>query len=182
MRAMATPVLLPAHINDGDDVVIRLWADEDAEALGIAIGESTDHLRPWMAWIANEPTSLDDRRAQISEWLDEWRSGGSATYGILVDGRVAGGTGLHHRGVPRTLEIGYWLHPDFVGRGLATRVSRVLTTAGLAVEGIDAVEIHHALGNERSAGVPRRLGYRRLPDIEGECAASWRIEQAEWAT
>jgi ribosomal-protein-serine acetyltransferase len=179
---MATPVRLPERIVDGDDLVIRLWTVEDADALGTAIAESTDHLRPWMAWIASEPMSLDDRRAHIDEWLDEWRSGGDAIYGILVDGRVAGGTGLHHRGVPRTLEIGYWLHVDFVGRGLATRVSGALTAAGLAVEGIDAVEIHHALDNERSAGVPRRLGYRRLSDIDGECAARWRIERGEWPT
>jgi ribosomal-protein-serine acetyltransferase len=182
MRAMTTQVRLPPRITDGDDLVVRLWTVEDADTLGTAIAESTDHLRPWMAWIANEPMSLDDRRTRISEWFDEWRSGGDATYGILVDGQVAGGTGLHHRGVHRTLEIGYWLHPDFVGRGLATRVSRALTTAGLAVNGIDAVEIHHALDNERSASVPRRLGYRRLPDIDGECAARWRIERAEWVS
>jgi ribosomal-protein-serine acetyltransferase len=180
MRAMSTPVRLPEHITDGDDLVVRLWSVEDADALGTAIAESTEHLRPWMAWIANEPMSIDDRQAFIAECTLQWRAGDDAIYGIWLDGDVAGGTGLHRRGVPRTLEIGYWLHPSFVSRGLATRVARVLTTAALEVPDIDAVEIHHASDNIASEGVPRRLGYRRLDDIDHRGHAAWRIERDEW--
>jgi ribosomal-protein-serine acetyltransferase len=175
-----TSPILPDRVVDGDDLVIRTWALDDVEALSAAVSESADHLRPWMAWIEHEPMSLADRRAFVESGEAQRRAGGDAVYGIFVDGRIAGGTGLHHRGAPHTLEIGYWLHPDFTGRGLVTRVAALLTTAALDVPGIDAVEIHHALDNERSAGVPRRLGYRRLPDIEHECAARWRIERAEW--
>lgn len=160
--------------------MVRCWDVADAPALAAAIAESTEHLRPWMAWIEHEPMALDDREARIREWEVQRLAGGDATYGIWVDGRVAGGTGLHRRGVPATLEIGYWLHPGFVGRGLMTRVAGVLTTTALAVPGIDAVEIHHDPANERSAAVPRRLGYRRLDDLDHQDHAAWRIERAEW--
>jgi RimJ/RimL family protein N-acetyltransferase len=174
--------VLPERISDGDDLVVRCWTEDDAEPLAAAIAESTDHLRPWMAWIEHEPMDLEDRRRHIREWNELWRAGGDAIYGIWLDGRVAGGTGLHKRGVPRTLEIGYWLHPSVVGRGLATRVARVLTTAALGADGIDAVEIHHDRDNVRSSGVPQRLGYRRLDDVDAQAHAVWRIEAVEWIT
>lgn len=180
MAPMSDTPILPERIDDGDDLVIRTWHLDDAEDLSAAIAESAEHLRPWMAWIEHEPLSIEDRRSFIETGAQQRLAGGDATYGIFLDGRIAGGTGLHHRGVARTLEIGYWLHPAFVGRGLITRVAEQLTSAALDVPGIDAVEIHHSLANERSAGVPRRLGYRRLPDVEHECAAQWRIERAEW--
>jgi ribosomal-protein-serine acetyltransferase len=172
--------LLPERVDDGDDLVIRLWADDDAEALSAAVVESIEHLRPWMAWIEHEPLSIDDRRAFIAEGLRQWAEGGDAVYGIWLDGRVAGGTGLHRRGVPRTLEIGYWLHPAFVGRGVASRVASALTSAALDVPVIDAVEIHHALDNQRSAAVPQRLGYQRLAGVDHRDHAAWRIERAQW--
>ena len=31
------------------------------------------------------------------------------------------------------LEIGYWVHPEFVGRGYATRAAEALTTLGLGL-------------------------------------------------
>lgn len=177
---MAPDPALPDRIADGEDLVLRSWRPDDASALAAAIAESADHLRPWMAWIAHEPMALVDREALIADWEAQRRAGGDAIYGIWLDGRVAGGTGLHRRGTPATLEIGYWLHVDAVGRGLATRVAGVLTTAALAVPGIDAVEIHHDLANDRSAAVPRRLGYRRLATADGAGHAAWRVERAGW--
>ncbi|MBV9804404.1 MAG: hypothetical protein JO130_14485, partial [Solirubrobacterales bacterium] len=50
----------------------------DAEALGRAVLESAEHLRPWMAWIAEEPVPLERRRARIVEWAEAWRGGGDA--------------------------------------------------------------------------------------------------------
>ncbi len=177
---MTDAVILPERVVDGDDLVIRCWTLDDADALSAAVTESVEHLRPWMAWIELEPVAIADRRTHIEEWTEQWRAGGDAIYGIWLDGRVAGGTGLHRRGVPATLEIGYWLHPSFVGRGLMTRVARVLTDTALRVPGIDAVEIHHDVANVRSAAVPERLGYRRLDDVDHQGHASWRIERAEW--
>jgi RimJ/RimL family protein N-acetyltransferase len=61
------------------------------------------------------------------------------------------------------LEIGYWIHAGFLRRGLATRVSCLLTDAAFTVAGIERVEIHHDKANVASAGVPRRLGFTPSP-------------------
>src|SRR3954453_8810297 len=39
------------------NLVLRAWEDDDAVALGRAIAESLEHLRPWMPWVAFEPQS-----------------------------------------------------------------------------------------------------------------------------
>ena len=73
---------------------------------------------------------------------------------------MLGGCGLHRRVGPRAIEIGYWVHADHGGRGIATALARALTGAALALPDVDRVEIHCDEANVRSAAVPRRLGYR----------------------
>ena len=113
--------ILPERIEGPDGLVLRRWVADDAEALGRAVAESAEHLRPWMAWIADEPMALDQRRALIGEWGRVWSAGGDVILGIFLDGEIVGGGGLHRRIAPDGLEIGYWIHSDFLRRGLATR-------------------------------------------------------------
>jgi RimJ/RimL family protein N-acetyltransferase len=75
---------------------------------------------------------------------------------------------------PGTIEIGYWVHVDEIGHGLATLASRALTNESLALPGITAVYIRCDERNTRSAAVPRRLGFTleetavRAPEAPGE--------------
>jgi RimJ/RimL family protein N-acetyltransferase len=185
---MARDIVLPERVEGPDGLVVRRWIRDDAEALGRAVSESADHLRPWMAWIAEEPMALERRQALIVEWEHDWRRGGDVLLGIFVEGRIAGGTGLHRRIGPEALEIGYWIHPGFVRRGLATRTAALLTGTALALPGITRVEIHHDKANEASAGVPRKLGFEWLGEFEDEPAAPadlgiewrWRMDGARW--
>ena len=68
--------------------------------------------------------------------------------------------GLHRRIGPDALEIGYWLHPDYPGRGYATKAVSALTEAALSLHHITRVEIHTDEANTASAAIPRRLRYR----------------------
>ena len=42
---------------------------------------------------------------------------------------------------PGAIELGYWVHVDFTGRGYATACARALTQAGLALSDVARVEI-----------------------------------------
>jgi RimJ/RimL family protein N-acetyltransferase len=150
---------LPGLI-EGEGILLRLWTPGDAQALDRAVRESIEHLRPWMAWIADEPLPLPRRVAMLERWDRDWRAGGDAYYGIFVGAQIAGACGLHRRRGPGVLEIGYWTHPSFLRQGIATTAAGLLTEAALAQPGIATVEIHHDKANLVSAGVPRRLGYR----------------------
>ena len=87
---------LPARI-EGQGVLLRRWRVTDAERLERAVVESAEHLRPWMAWMTDEPQTLDQRRRLLSHWEQEWASAGDAVCAVLVDRAVAGSCGLHRR-------------------------------------------------------------------------------------
>jgi RimJ/RimL family protein N-acetyltransferase len=96
---------------------------------------------------------------------------------------VLGGTGLHRRQGPGTIEIGYWVRPDRAGRGLITRVAAALTEAGLALEDVDEVRIRCDVANVRSSAIPRRLGYRLVGFEDAERLAPAHTGRHEvWVT
>jgi RimJ/RimL family protein N-acetyltransferase len=180
--------VLPDHVEDRAGLVLRRWLPDDAEALGRAVAESADHLRPWMGWIAEEPVPLELRRARLLEWERDWARGGDMIVGAFLDGRIAGGGGLHQRIGEGGLEIGYWTHPAFLRRGLATRTAGLLTDAAFTVPGITRVEIHHDKANRASEGVPRKLGFQWVDERPDEPEAPaelgiewrWRMEKETW--
>ena|GEM_PF-424157 len=158
-------------------LVLREWAEDDARTLVELVTANVEHLRPWMAWIADEPRSVDDRRADIRAWREKRNAGEEVALGVFLhDSTVIGGAGLHDRGRPATLEIGYWLSAAHTGQGYATELSDALTTAGLAVDGVEAIEITHDTANLASAAVPRRIAYRNVGD------GRWRMPAAAWPT
>jgi RimJ/RimL family protein N-acetyltransferase len=150
----------PKRIVLDDGTVLRLFAIDDAEALAQTVGESLDHLRPWMPWASDEqsadPAFQRDRLARILAVNEEWQ------YGLFsADGtRVLGSFGLMTRHGPGTLEIGYFLAANAVGYGHATRATGALTDAARRVRGVREVLIYCDEANVRSAAIPRRLGYR----------------------
>lgn len=172
--------------------MLRRWTVDDAPALHEAVLASVEHLRPWMAWVAHEPMTLAERRGRIATWDEAWRAGGDVVYGAWRDGVVVGGSGLHRRIGEGGLEIGYWVHVDHVGQGVATAVARAATAAAFTVAGIDRVEIHHDVANRASGRVPDKLGYEQIgdgPTVRGEQAPAetgidriWRTTCATWAT
>jgi ribosomal-protein-serine acetyltransferase len=181
-------VTLPERIEGDDGLLLRRWSEADAEALGEAVAEAAEHLRPWMSWMTDEPQTADGYRALPSDWERDWLAGGDVMLGVFVRGRVAGSCGLHRRRGPGVLEIGYWIHPAFIRRGLATVVARLLTEAAFSVPGIEAVEIHHDKANAASSGVPRKLGFQFVGESHDGASApaetgidcAWRIERDTW--
>jgi ribosomal-protein-serine acetyltransferase len=170
-------------------LLLRAWQEEDAEQLAQTIGENIDHLRPFMPWIAQEPMSADARRTLIAKWASDAASGGDDVCGLFLDETIVGGSGLHHRLGPGGLEIGYWVHKNYVRRGIATTAARLLTDSAFARPDIDRVEIHHDVANVASSGVPKALGYTLIgteprpvqAPAETGVHCIWRVTRAEWS-
>lgn len=171
-------------------LTLRRWREDDADALSEATVESVDHLRPWMAWAASEPVSRDERLAKTRTWEQTWAEGADVGIGAFLDGLVVGSGGLHRRGGPDSLQIGYWIRPSQTRRGFATEITGALTTAAFTVEGIERVEIHHDKANVASRGVPERLGYEFTGERRDEIVApaevgvdcGWVMTRSRWAS
>ena len=153
-------------------VTLRRFRADDRDALFQAVTESLDHLRPWMPWAA------DYRLASAEEYLagsvKGWDEGTEYNYAILTEdvlagdtlagrvlaGRVlAGSIGLMTRCGPGGLEIGYWVHRAYTGRGLATAATAALVEEAFGLPGVDWVEIVHDELNVASGQIPRKLGF-----------------------
>lgn len=136
---------------------MRRWREQDAPALHQVVQESIEHLRPWMAWVS-DGYPPEAATAFIASTAGDWVKGTAFNYAIVVSGRLAGAASLMARVGPGGLELGYWLHPDQVGRGVATRAASLLVAEAFRA-GAQRVEIVTDVANTRSAAIPKRLGF-----------------------
>ena len=171
---MACP---PDTLSHGQ-VGLRRWRPDDAAALLAAVIKSLEDLRPWMPWA--EGYDEDKAVAFLRNCEAQWASGEDFAYAIIVDGHIVGSAGLHRRVGDGGLEIGYWVHSDWTGRGIATDATAALTHAALALPGIDRVEIYHDAANVASGRIPAKLGYSRLG--ERPTRGLWPAAPAETGT
>jgi len=166
----------PTRIKLGDDLILRLLRVSDARAVAHSVRESLEHLRPWMPWANEESTRESFQRQRLRGAKHKAALGDEWQYGLFPSDEtsVFGAFGLMARKWPATIEIGYWVHVDEIGRGFATRASRALTNASLALDGITTICIRCDETNVRSAAIPRGLGFTlvrtesRAPEAPGE--------------
>jgi RimJ/RimL family protein N-acetyltransferase len=155
-------------------LVLRCWDPRDAPRLKDAVDSSLEHLRPWMDWAVHEPQPLEQKIGLLQRFRAQFDLGEDFIYGIFSrdESEVVGGSGLHTRVGDDAYEIGYWIRADRVGQGLATEAAAALTHVAFELCGAERVEIRMQPANERSAAIPRKLGFReeatlrrRLPAV-----------------
>jgi RimJ/RimL family protein N-acetyltransferase len=142
-------------------IVVRPWRADEADRL------FDMHRRAEVArWIGARPMAEPDEARRLIEryteglardprfgaWAVVERSSYSPAGSVLLK-PLPDGDG--------EIEIGWHLHPDSWGRGLATEAGGALLTRAFAA-GLDEVWAVTHLDNNRSAGVCRKLGMRRL--------------------
>jgi RimJ/RimL family protein N-acetyltransferase len=122
---MTSTVSGPAYRIHTRRLILRCWQPEDAPLLKAAIDASLDHLRPWMPWAHQEPTDIEAKVALLHRFRGDFDLGKDFVYGVFSrdEKQALGGTGLHLRLGEGAREIGYWIHQEHVGRGLATELA-----------------------------------------------------------
>jgi hypothetical protein len=90
-------------------LVIRCYETTDAPLLKDAIDSSLEHLRPFSAWIDDEPQTIEQKVELIQSFRIAFDTAEAFVYGIFeVDERQQlGGAGLHARVGLGGLEIVY---------------------------------------------------------------------------
>ena len=166
----------PAYRIETKRLILRCWEPKDAALIQEATATNKEHLLPFMPWAADEPQTIEQKVELTRRFRGLFDRGEDYIYGIFDrdELRALGGTGLHTRFADNALEIGYWLHKDFINQGLITESTAALTKVAFELYRVERMEIHCAVENLASAAVPRKLGYvheatrRRLGFAHGE--------------
>ncbi len=152
------------------DLKLRTLREDDAEELFRVVDANREHLRQWLPWL-DANTEVEHTRQFINGTVDQHARDEGFVCAILLSGRIAGVVGYHPiKRANQSVEIGYWLSREAVGKGIMTRCCRVLIDHAYTELGLNRVTIPAAVGNSRSRAIPERLGFRQ----EGI------IQDAEW--
>jgi RimJ/RimL family protein N-acetyltransferase len=145
----------------GERVVVRPYCEGDAQSVYEAIGESRDHLRPWMPF-ADAHQTLEESRDWLIHVMAKWLLRKDFVVGIwdAASDRYLGSSGLHLRDWEiRHFEIGYWVRSSAEGHGYVTETVQLLTDYAFNTLQANRVQIRCDEKNARSAAVAQRLGF-----------------------
>jgi len=154
-------IINPAYRIETERLVVRCYQPSDARLLAESVSESTEHLKPWMPWAHDEPEPFVEKEKRLVRFRGMFDLSENYVYGIFnkEETKLIGGTGLHPRLGDNELEIGYWIHKDYVRRGLVTESTAALIKVAFEIIHIHRIEIHCDPVNIASASVPRKLGF-----------------------
>ncbi|MFI1968093.1 RimJ/RimL family protein N-acetyltransferase [Streptomyces cinnamoneus] len=185
----------------------------------ISLGDDGAELRPLEPWQAEEflahvrrgrdfvgrflPLSevvwdLESSRAYLRSYAQKAATDTGRIHGIWADGQLVGVVLIRSMDVGQGVaEVGCWLEPSAVGKGLITRAARSVIDWAVEQRGIHRVEWQAATANTASIAVARRLGMtkegvqRESFPLRGErydmelwsvLAPEWRAARAAAAT
>src|SRR5712691_5916826 len=150
------------ELTDGG-IIVRVYREEDASTLYEAARESIAEVSVWLPW-CHENYSIEESRDFVSSRAqaalgDEWYS--FATF-EKDSGRFLGGVGLNFfNRVHQIANLGYWVRTSAIGRGVATRATRLVARFGFEQLGLHRIEIVTAVGNSASQRVAEKAGALR---------------------
>lgn len=140
------------------DAELRALEPWQAEEFAAHVAAAREYLEEWLPWgaTAGEP---EEAAKLLQRYADAQARGEGRILGIWVDGKLAGGV-LFRIWENKTgmCEIGVWLAPEAVGRGLITKAATVMIDWAFHARGMHRVEWRCAATNTRSSAVARRLG------------------------
>ena len=155
---VTAPLTVPSGGIRGDGLLLRLPELEDLPAVARAMADPTIRVP------GNLP-ELDERAlGGFLAVLPDVMASGRLMPLMIVDeptGETLGGGTLHHLSAETgTVEVGYWLFHESRGRGVATRVARLLAVHAFSL-GVERVEARVDVGNDASERVLERAGFTR---------------------
>ena len=141
---------------------LRRFRFGDARPLTRAVGQSLPELSQWLPW-AQGLYGLPEARIFIKGSARSWRRGKAFDLSVRLkngNAEIVGGVGIWPTSrIQRSGEIGYWIHSDRTGIGLATEAAGALLPLGFEKMGLHRIIMRIAVGNHPSRRVAEKLGF-----------------------
>jgi ribosomal-protein-serine acetyltransferase len=153
-----------------EDLSLKLVDLNDSDDMFRLVDSSRKHLKEWLGWV-DYTKKVEDTKEFIQGCMRSYAENKSMNTVILFKGEVVGTAGYNSIDWSnKTAYIGYWLHEDYQGNGIMTRVAKALMDYAFEFHNLNKVDIRAAVENKKSRSIPERLGFVQ----EGI------IRQAEW--
>jgi ribosomal-protein-serine acetyltransferase len=146
-----------------DRLKLSVLRQSDVEELAAAVQANLEHIGPWMAWAVKDYGETHAREF-IERNLDV--DAKAQSYGLFMDGKIAGCIGFVPREEFDIAEIGYWIAHELQGKGIVTRVVRALIDHTFMNLGVTFVEIRAAALNLRSRAIPEKFKFELIDRIK----------------
>lgn len=144
-----------------DEISLREFTLDDAEAVFNTVMENYEHLRAFMHWIRPD-YSLESARQFLAEAIVAREERKNLGFALLRGDRLIGSIGFtSFDWQARATEIGYWIAKNEEGKGIVGRATAILIEHALTGLGMNRIEIRCSSENLRSAAIPERLGFKK---------------------
>ncbi|MCL2816437.1 MAG: GNAT family N-acetyltransferase [Oscillospiraceae bacterium] len=146
-------------VREKERLELRTLVPGNADEVFEVIDRNRDKLRQWLPWI-DGVYSPHNTGESIERWRNARKEKIDFTFGIFLGGNYIGNIGVHN--VNRSsdsAQIGYWLSPEWQGKGIMTDCVRALTGYCFDELNLNSVHISCADANKKSRAVPERLNF-----------------------
>lgn len=130
------------------------------EIIFTTISRDREYLKKWLPFV-NQTWKPSDTELFIKSIIHATDPEKNKVFSIWYNHEFAGLISLKDTDyINRKTEIGYWLAERMQGKGIATRAVVRLVDFAFRDLNLNRVQIKVAVGNTRSASIPKRLGFQ----------------------
>ena len=145
-------------VREKERLELRTLVPGNADEVFEVINRNRKHLRPWLPWVDDVKSPYNTRQT-IEKWRRQFKDKSDYVFGIFSGGNYIGNIGLHNvNWQSDSAMIGYWLSPQWQGKGIMTDCVRALINFGFGELDLNSIHIACAHANKKSRAVPERLG------------------------
>jgi ribosomal-protein-serine acetyltransferase len=142
-----------------DNIILKQLDPSQAEVLLSLIEQNREYLGRWFSWVEKTNT-VEDAKNFLQNEMEIFIKGEGIYFGIWYENELAGIISFNHiHKLNRSATIGYWLGEKNQGKGIMTTACKLLIEYGFNTLKLHRIDISHAVGNERSAKVIKKLGF-----------------------
>ena len=151
------------------NICLKNISVEDADIIFSKTDKFRKSLRKWLPWV-DKTISQKDTKNFIKLILDSNCPKKSIVFVIRYKNNFAGLIGLKEiDNLNHRTELGYWLLPDFEGKGIMTQSCKAIINYSFKHLDINRIQIKCAVENQKSINIPKKLNFSfEGVEIEGE--------------
>lgn len=132
-----------------------------AEVLFQLVDTNRKYLRQWLPWVDDNQAVRDTFDYIEREEKKRSRNVG-ISFSILFQNKIIGQISINSiNNVNKIAEIGYWVNPEYQGRGIMTKCSKALIDYCFNQLYLNRVEIKCGIENKKSRAIPERLNFTK---------------------